>query len=159
MKDFIIRYGGMTGTELIAALDAKNVQIGGWMRWVMEQSSFTTSARSIIVPLVMVTVSDLGYEQGFTVQAVMRRAEQRLELCPASLAAHLRLEDADQADGQSYLVASLPITDTNGDPALLRLSHNDGALWLNCERARPDDILLPDQRIVFATPDLVTVGA
>lgn len=106
---------------------------------MIRNEKFTTLSQQEEINTVKLTVGDFGFTSLPTTDELFRRAEEfGLELCPAEVGPHLRLKDTNQPLGEWYYIAMKQITDSDGDPDIFKLAHNDGGLWLNDRWASPE---------------------
>jgi hypothetical protein len=76
-----------------------------------------------------------------------------LELCPPDLGPYLRIDYADQPQGEHLFIAMKPITASDGEPRIFVVEHTSVGLSLNAARARHDDQWSPDDLFVFCVAD------
>ena len=109
------------------------------------------------VGTVVLAVRDLGYPEGATTREIIgtdedtdehgdpasfscgQGAQLGLDLCPADLGPHLRLQYRDQPLGERLHIAMKPIPSSEGEPRIFVLEHNADGMSLDAARARPDD--------------------
>ena len=119
------------------------------------------------VRTVRVRVVDLGFPEGALTREIIGTDEDSdlfgqaapftggrcrqlgFDLCPPDLGPHLRLDYADQPQGERVYVAMKPITTSDGEPRILVVERTAEGLALNAARARHDDQWSPDDLFVF----------
>jgi hypothetical protein len=100
--------------------------------------------------LAIVTVADLGFEEGATREDIYRVAEDLgLQVLPPDVGPQLRLQYAEQPRGEWLLIGMKPITTTVG-PVIFFIGNDDDGCWLSTRCGRPDSFWLPDRRWVFS---------
>jgi hypothetical protein len=106
------------------ALDAARVHVGDSAGEILGRPAFQFSPTRMDVDLVVVSVSELGFEDSTPLADIYRRAgELGLELCPAEVAPLLRLHYVNQPISEFLNVAMRPIATYGGD--LNRLERGD----------------------------------
>ncbi|MFA6973914.1 MAG: hypothetical protein WC238_04235 [Parcubacteria group bacterium] len=116
------------------ALQTKNMYLSDWGKDILYKTEFSQEKQDY--ELVRFTVSQLGFANGATTDEIYKKAEDLgLELCPAEVGPHLRL----QYPGKEWmLIAMKQITDRNGYPAVFNLRTDGGQLALLGYDAKPD---------------------
>jgi hypothetical protein len=104
--------------------------------------------------LVRFTVEQLGFSRGATTTEIFNKAKEKLlELCPAEVGPHLRL----QYNGREWmLIAMEQITDRCGDPNVFDLGEDGDQLSLDGYNAKPDDEWSSGNEFVFRFRKLET---
>ena len=103
------------------------------------------------LPLVNVSVRELGFEEGaILIQVYARALECGLSLVPAEAGPQLRLQYPDQPDQAWLCMGMQPLPDTQGFQSVFYLVRVMGYLWLNTEYAHSSYFSSPDRRWVFA---------
>lgn len=121
------------------------------------------------VNTVLLSVADLGFLDGALTREIIGSDHDRdlfgnsapftggrgkqlgLELCPAEVGPHLRLEYIDQPSGERLYVAMKPIAASDGEPRIFVIAHDAAGLSLDAARARPDDRWTPNDKFLFST--------
>jgi hypothetical protein len=92
----------------------------------------------------------LGLPDKSTTDQIYQRAEELgLELCPAEVGPHLRLQYQDQPMSEFLHIGMKQITDSHGDPDVFRLYRDEGGRWLSGGWARPSGHWDRDSKFVF----------
>lgn len=127
------------------ALQAKNIYLSDWGKDIIYKTEFSKDSQKY--ELVRFTVGQLGFPNGATTDEIYKKAEDLgLELCPAEVGPHLRL----QYPGKEWmLIAMKQIADRYGDPNVFRLSADGGRLELSGYDARPSFRWNSDREFVF----------
>lgn len=127
------------------AMERKNIYRSDWGKDILYKTEFSKEAQKY--ELVRFTVGQLGFPNGATTQKIYDKAEKLgLELCPAEVGPHLRL----QYPGKEWmLIAMKQITDRGGSPGVFRLFTGGGQLGLSGDGADPDDRWRADSEFVF----------
>lgn len=154
-KTFETTIGGKTKEELEVELKQKNIKVGSDAQSLLESPDFTTSKNTEDVDLVRLTVGDLGFSSGATIDEIYKRAEELgLELCPPEVGPQLRLSYS----GTEYLrIAMKQITvhtlnlHPDGSPSVFNLDHDGADLWLDTDGAVPSHRWHTDNNFVFRT--------
>lgn len=103
--------------------------------------------------LVVVSVKDLGFDNGASLQDIYRKANKMgLELCPAQVGPQLRLQYEDQPKDEWLIIGMEPITDSVGVLCVFHVAHNDNALWLRAYCDDPGLVWFERCRFVFVLP-------
>ena len=161
-----VRLGGMSKSELLAALQSNGIQLNEYGRSLFANSKFTTSPAISRIATVEISVADLGYGEGATMAQIHERAaELGLSLCPLELGPHLRLQFLNQPEGHlghapskhrappgSITVASHQLTEADDTPKGFYLRRLDGVLWLRGYCSGPEHISSAEDRLVFCIP-------
>ena len=109
------------------AIKDKNIYLSNWGKDILEKTEFSQTKEKY--DLVRFTVEQLGFPRGATTDEIYQKAQDLgLELCPAEVGPHLRL----QYSGKEWmLIAMKQITDRDGNPRVFRLCSDSGKLVLN----------------------------
>lgn len=127
------------------ALIQKNDYISGWGKGILEKTKFSKESQKY--DLVRFTVAQLGYPNGATTDEIYTRAEELgLELCPAEVGPHLRLQ---YRGNEWMMIAMKQITDRFGYPSVFHLGTNGLQLVLGGSDADPSHRWYADNRFVF----------
>lgn len=158
-----VRIGAMVRLELLAELQRNGIELNQAGLELFSNDKFTTSEVTSILESVEITVANLGFPQGATVDRICERAVQLgMSLCPLELGPHLRLQYRDQPEGHighppsqhrappdSLTIASPPISEDDNTPKGFYLRRIDGVLWLRGYRSGPEHIYSPEDHFVF----------
>ncbi|MBU2265169.1 hypothetical protein KJ784_03230, partial [Patescibacteria group bacterium] len=116
------------------ALKGKNIYLSDWGKDLLYKTEFSQEKEKY--DLVRFTVEQLGFSKGATTDEIYKKAEELgLELCPAQVGPHLRL----QYPGREWmLIAMKRITDRDGHPNVFYLDSDSDKLELDGDYASPD---------------------
>jgi hypothetical protein len=128
-----------------AALKGKNIYLSDWGKDILYKTKF--SKESQIYELVRFTVEQLGFSSGATTDQIYQKAQGfGLELCPAEVGPHFRLQYLGK---EWMLIAMKQIADRHGDPIVFSLYWYGGRLELDGSYALPGGRWDPDLGFVF----------
>ncbi|QSO45827.1 helicase [Alicyclobacillus mengziensis] len=159
-----VEIGGLTKSELIQKLQQYSVLMNESAERLFADDKFSTSDTKYIVQTVELTVRDLGFPDGATMNEIFNRAtDLGLALCPLELAPHLRLAYLDQPEGYlghpltqhqapsgSITIASAMLTEDDDFPKGFYLRRIHGLLWLRGYRAdHLQHLWNPDDHFIF----------
>ena len=158
-----VHIGGVDKSELLARLDEGGIELNAAGRALFAHSGFTTATIASIVETREMTVGDLGFDRGATIDKVVERAGQlRLAPCPIELGPHLRLQYIDQPEGYighapsqhkappgSLTIVSRQIAGDDHVPKGFYLRRVNGALCLRGYHCGPDHVWSADDHLVF----------
>lgn len=133
--------GGITGTEYGEMLRQKGINVSDYANHFLKSSEFQTLQSPEEMDLIELTVGDLGFSEKPTTEEIYQQARLLgLELCPPELAAaYLLQHDSNLRLYDWKYVGMEPLTDSDGDPHVFALDHNDDGCWLHAYLARPED--------------------
>ena len=143
--------GLKTAADFRKALKTADCNIGEWGNNILGQPAFTVADKETEVELVIASGTDLGFKGSATRADIYKRAQELgLDLCPNEVGPQLRLQYTDQPNGEWLLIAMEPITGSDGDLVVFRVSRDDdGEQWLLGRYGRPDIVWLAGNRWVF----------
>ncbi|MEZ7171041.1 helicase [Sporosarcina sp. OR05] len=159
----VIQVGGLSKTQLLEKLQQHSIRINELGERLLADKSFTTSEHSYELRAVELTVSELGFANGATLQQIYAAAHKLgLQLCPLELGPHLRIMYVDQPEGfigkpshtmrapyGSITIASESIYEDEDFPKGFYLRKIDGELWLRGYVADDEHVWEHDDRFVF----------
>ncbi|MFC1613008.1 hypothetical protein ACFL23_01625 [Patescibacteria group bacterium] len=117
---------------------------------MLRSADFTVSKDKEQIDLVKLTVKDLGFPNGTTMDKIYEKVKELgLELCPAETGPHLRLEYKDQPMDEYLSIGMNQITDSSGNPDIFNVSRNSDGAWLYGYWANPTDKWYPANEFVF----------
>lgn len=142
-KTIQLQLGTYKSTEdLRQALIDAGFKIGDWGDDILKRVEVATKPTE--VGIVVVTVTELGFPNGATQAQIYERAlSLGLQLCPAEVGPQLRLQYADQPNGECILVGMEPISisDSGGSLSVFYVLHADFdglSPWLLGNSGDPD---------------------
>jgi hypothetical protein len=165
MLPLAVRIGGLSKAEILSALHGKGIQLNEIAKDLFAHPGFKTSSERSTIGIAGISVGELGHADGATLEQVFDRAgHQGLTLCPLELAAHLRLQFADQVEGfvgfptsqnrappGSLTVAARPLV-KDGMPMGFYLRCISGVPWLRGYRSPAEHVWDAGDRFVFCRP-------
>lgn len=145
--------GGKTKDELKRALTMNRYRIESYAEGMLDSPDFTTMPQSEPAILICLTVGDLGFSFIPTTDEIFARAEEfGLELCPAEVGPWYRLHTPEQPAVDYVYIGMTPIEDTDGDPDVFLVAHDNDRRRLSCDLARPNTEWAPDSQFLFRLP-------
>lgn len=158
-----VRIGGIGRLELLTELQRNEIELNQAGLELFANDRFSTAAVTSILDTVDVTVAELGFPHGSTIDKICERAVLLgMSLCPLELGPHLRLQYRDQPEGHavhpsslhraptgSLTVASPRISEDDDVPKGFYLRRIDGVLWLRGYRSGPEHIWSREDHFVF----------
>lgn len=146
-----IEIGGKTKEQLQNEMKQAEVSISSYAEDMIKSPDFTTLPMAQTLDTVRLKVGDLGLTGYPTTDQVYRKAQELgLDLCPAEIGPHLRLQYTDQPMGEWFYVGMKQIVDSNGDSRVFSLERDEDGLWLDDLWARPDYEWHPSSEFVFS---------
>lgn len=117
---------------------------------ILGKTAFTACLEHKEVDLVITSAAELGFANGATRKEIYDRArKQGLGLCANEVGPQLRFLYKDQPKGEWILIAMEPIADSDAQPRIFFLEHDDDALWLDSGDGNPVRFWDADDRWVF----------
>ena len=145
--------GLKTADDFRRALKDDGFNISDWASDILGKPAFKAADEDTEVDLVKVTVAELGFKNGARHNQIYERAKELgLGLCPPEVGPQLRLQYQDQPNGEWILVAMEPIVDSDGNPKLFVVGHDDSGLWLDSRWGSPNCFWGAGRRWVFCRP-------
>jgi hypothetical protein len=140
---------------LCHALDAKRIHVGDRVDEILGRPAFKLSKMRRDARLVVLAVSELGFEEeGASLAEIYGRARQLgFELCPAEVAPQLRLQYLNQPLGEFLHIAMAPIAGYGGEPTDFTVANGGAGLILIAGYAYPKFIMPSTMRFVFIGPE------
>ncbi|MFS0877390.1 helicase [Solibacillus isronensis] len=158
-----IEVGGLSKAVLIQKLQQSSISLNQYGEKLLFDDRFTATETTYNVEIVELSVRDLGFPNGASLPEIYKQAnELGLQLCPPELGPYLRLEYADQVEGNSgnlsqkneapsgsVTIASEIISDEESFPKGFYVRKVDGVLWLRGYVADNLHVWNPDNRFIF----------
>jgi len=134
------------------ALKKGGCKVGPWADNILGRPAFRASQHQAEVHLVIVSVPELGFNEGARYDEIGARAlELGLTRCSAEVGPALRLAYKNQPRREWLTISMKAITDSVGDPGVFRVGHDDEVnLWLKAAYGRHDDLW--DSDFIFTKP-------
>lgn len=131
------------------AIKSAGMEISGWGNDILNKT--TCFQEEVEVDLVVLSVAELGFEDGATYRNICARAsELGLNLCPNELGPALREQYPDQPRGEWLIVAMDAVSDSDGYLRLFRVGHDGrGRRDLFGVNGYPGCFWRADRRVVF----------
>jgi hypothetical protein len=153
----VVELGKFPDTKtLLNKLVESNIELGAYVRDCFPQR-FRLANRRRKVSLVVVSVSEMGFDEGATYAVIVRGARSRgLELCDQEVAPILRLEYQNQPVGDFLMTATEPFQVQGTCPLLFTLHNSGGLLYLDNYRCGDDINCVTwsgKWKFVFTLPD------
>jgi len=146
-----LEIGGKTKKQLRRELKQAGVNITLYAKDMIKSPDFTTLPVVQALYTVRLKVGDLGLSGYLTTDQVYAKAQELgLELCPAEVGPHLRLQDTDQPMGEWFYVGMKQIVDSLGRPCIFQLARHSLGLWLYGDWAGPGGGWYPSHELVFS---------
>jgi hypothetical protein len=131
-----------------AIIDSK-MRIGDWANEMLLKLSI--AAEELEVPLVNLSVEQLGFERGACTMDLYAQALLiGLQLCAPEVGPALRLQYSQQPRDEQICVAMEAIGASDGLPVIFVVESDRTGLWLFGCRARPGTLWSAADRFVFA---------
>lgn len=136
------------------ALHAKRIRVDDTADELLSRPTFDLSKTARDARLVVLAVSELGFEEaGASLAEIYARARQLgFELCPAEVGPQLRLQYLDQPLGEFLHIAMAPIARYGVEPTDFTVANGGGGLILIAGDAHPKFIMPSTMRFVFVGP-------
>jgi hypothetical protein len=137
------------------ALHAKRIGVGDTADKILGRPAFKLSKMRRDARLVVLAVSELGFEaEGASLADIYARARQLgFELCPAEVGPQLRLQYLNQPLGEFLHIAMAPIAGRGGEPSDLTVANGGAGLVLIGGDAHPNLVMPSTVRFVFIGPE------
>jgi hypothetical protein len=145
-----IEIGGKTATELETEMTQAGIQIAPYANDMLHSTAFETKSKSEEADLVRLSVADLGFSNGTTIEEVYAKAKELgLSLCSAEVGPRYRLSYKDQPMNELEYIGMEQIAVSVGYPFVFHVSHDDNGLWLGGRWASPGFRWYPLHGFVF----------
>jgi hypothetical protein len=137
------------------ALGARRIRVGSTANEMLGRPEFNLSKMRRDARLVVLAVSQLGFEEdGASLADIYARARQLgFELCPAEVGPQLRLQYLNQPLGEFLHIAMAPIAGYAGEPTDFTVANGGAGLILIGSDAYPNLIMPSAMRFVFIGPE------
>lgn len=144
---------GMDAKGYRKAIEEKKMRIGYCADDILGKPAFSVATEEMELDLVVVSVKELtGKDEAPLIEIYARAKERGLGLCPNEVGPSLRLQYADQPNGEWLIIGMEPIADSDGYLELFYLEHSDDGLWLYTRYGRPGSVWRGCYRFVFVRP-------
>jgi len=151
-KTIKIGTGFASASELLAAIGIRGLKIGDWADDMLVMPEFVINLEEIELDLVVVSASDIGFENGARRDQIYKRIEEfGLEVCPCEVGPQLYLQYDDKADGE-ILIGMNPIVSSIGVPRVFYIARRGSEIRLRSYFGRPDIFWGTRTKWVFVRP-------
>ena len=134
------------------AINETGIRFGDWVADIMFKTAFTIAVDSQEVDLVVISVAELGFKKGASLNDIFAKAKERgLELCPNEIGPQLRLQYADQPMDEWLIIGMEPFI-ISDDNLRLFFVGRDGDIWLGSCYYSPKITWSASSRFVFVLP-------
>jgi hypothetical protein len=124
--------GLKTADDFRKSIKDNRMKIDDWANDILGKPAFTVAVKETELDLVVVSVAELGFKNGATLEQIYARAKELgLDLCPNEVGPQLRLQYKDQPNREWLAVAIEPITGSDGDLGRFSVRRDGGGLWLH----------------------------
>jgi hypothetical protein len=155
-KTIKLGMGLKTAADFRKAFTDAEMKIGDWGNDVLGNPAFEVAEKETIVDLVVVSVAELGFNDGATRRGIYKRAHKLgLQACPAEIGPQLRLQYPDQPRAEWLVIGMDPITATDGRLSVFNVVRCNNEYWLHGYRGHPDYLWLASDRFVFVRPQTI----
>jgi hypothetical protein len=136
------------------ALHAERIHVGDRVDEILDRPAFNLSKVRRDARLVILAVSELGFdEEGASLADIYARARRLgFELCPAEVGPQLRVQYLNQPLGEFLHIAMAPVAIYGGEPADFTVANGGAGLILLAGDAHPNFIMPSTMRFVFISP-------
>jgi hypothetical protein len=141
------------------ALEDARMRVGDSADEILGRPAFPYSKTKMDVDLVVLSVAELGFEDGWASLADVHRRAARLgfELCPPDVGPQLRLAYVDQPVGEFLQIAMAPVATYAGRPVALTVGNAGTGLLLIGGAADPGLMLHASVRFVLVRPQHIAL--
>ncbi len=148
-----IEIGGKDAKQLEKELIKAGFQISDYAKFMLNSKEFKTSKKSEQANLIRLKVRDLFGNQSATTDEIYKKAaEVGLELCPAEVGPHMRLNHKNQPMNEWFRIAMKQISGPDGGPGVFSLERDSDGVWLDIGWAEPAGEWNPGSGFVFCLP-------
>lgn len=159
-----------TPKEYLAELKTQGFKISDYAKYMVEhmnvaQKNLMSKVKGVFseskketkqseqIELVRLTVRDLGFANGATIDQIYQKANEfSLELCPPEVGPAYRVQYTDQPMNEYLLIAMEQISGPGGGPGVFGLDRGAGGVWLGRGFAGPSYPWGPGDGFVFRLP-------
>ncbi len=146
-----IEIGGESKDRLRQRMTEKNIAVSEYAKSMLDSTECTTDTQTHPFDTVRLTVRDLGFPNGAEFKDIYTKADALgLDLCPAEVGPHYRLQYTDQPMNSWLSIGMKPISDSDGLPFAFTLDRDDEGLWLYDSWTYPQVHWDADHEFVFS---------
>ncbi len=130
IEQLTIEIGGKTKKQLETELIQNHIIIDNSAEFIMYNKDFTMNKERKPIDLVRLTVRDLGFENGTTIEQICQKAQELgLDLVPAEVGPHYCLQHLDQSVHQGTFICMKQFSDVDGCLPMFNVERG-GNLWM-----------------------------
>ncbi len=130
--------------------DQNGDKISTGARDMMQNPEFTIADAPIKLPLIKVSVGDLGFTKWTRLDKIVAKAQKLgLDPCPEETGPQLRRQYRDQPLGEWLTVIMKPIADSDGFLRVVCVERDDDGRWLGNTYGDPGNEFSPGDRLLF----------
>ncbi len=145
--------GPKTANDFRKALQDGGFLLGEWANDILGKTTFKAAKKKTEIDLVVISVAELGFKNGATLQDIYQRAQELgFDICPPEVGPQLRLQYKDQPNGEWLPIGMEPVVVSNGPLRVFSVGRDDSGLWFDGHWGHPGAFWDPDDRWVFARP-------
>ncbi len=155
---FEITYGGLSREDLLKELDGASIKLNEYAKSLFNSELFTLSRSERKAKIVVLSISDLGFEKGASFPELFKAIELNgFSCCPLEIGPYLRLAFLDQkeeyepeknkAPKGSITIISKPLKEDDDFPKGFYIRKLDNSLWLRGYVCSMDNIWDKSDRI------------
>jgi len=145
--------GLKTADDFRKAIKDRGMKINDWANDILGKPQFTVATEETEVDLVVISVAELGFKDGAKLKDIYARVKELgIEPCPNEVGPQLRLQYADQPEGEWLIIGMEPIAGSGGGLELFSVWRDGSGLWLRGDCDSPDYVWDGDCRFVFVRP-------
>lgn len=142
--------GLKTADGFLGALNDRGFRIRDSGKEILVRPGFKVSQKEIEVDLVDISVIELGFRNGATLEEIHKRAiKLGFALCPSEVGPQLRLQYKNQPEGEQLFIAMEPITGSDSGVYMFYVEHEISGLWLSGCGGGPAGFWRGGKRFVF----------
>lgn len=150
MSTITLVLGTNIGT-ILAKIRAKGMQIGNNASDIINRPAFTISPSAVHISLTIRSVAELGFHGRANFEQIcMVAGAVGLSKCPAEVGPLFRLNYPEQPRGEWLVVAMDGIVDSQGEPRMFLIGHNDCGRWLVADHGYAPHMYGNTKKFVFA---------
>lgn len=142
--------GLKTAGDFLRALNDGGFRIRDSGKEILVRPGFKVSRKEIEVDLVDISVIELGFRNGATLEEIHKRAiKLGFNLCPPEVGPQLRLQYKDQPEDEQLFIAMKPITGSDSGVYMFYVECEVGDSWLSGCGGGPAGFWRGGKRFVF----------
>ena len=141
-----------TVEALVADIEASGAKLGDWARALLSKVTVSPVRRTL--RLVAPSVAELGFTKATSLGDIHARAIETygLALTPSEGGLQLRRQYTTQPKSEWLLMAMEALEDSYSELGAFTVARDFNVRWVNADNGHPDDLYVPDSRLVFVLP-------